>query len=305
MTSKEKENIEKKESKKVESREDVKEKKADPKKDIEKKEKSEKERVEQVKKDAPQLKEEAEKIKIAEDDSKDNSKEEESKELPGIKVGLFGEKMGMTQVFNEEGTLIPVTVIKVYPQVVIQIKTKEKEGYNAIKVAFKEAKKDALNKPSAGVFIKNKLAPYKFSRELKYDSADNFNIGDMLSAGQFQNGDFVDAQGISKGKGFQGVVKKYGFKGGPKTRGQGNSWRSAGSIGAGTDPGRVWKGHPMPGRMGYDTKTIQNLKIINVNNDKQLLLIKGSIPGPRNCIIKIKPAVKKEGFKESRVRGFK
>lgn len=292
MTSKEKENIEEKESKKVEPKEDVNEKKIDPKKDSEKKEKSEKELSEQVKKDARQLKEEAEKIKIPEDDSKDSSKEEESK-LPGIKVGLFGEKMGMTQVFNEEGTLIPVTVIKVYPQVVIQIKTKEKEGYNAIKVGFKETKKDALNKPSAGVFIKNKLAPYKFSRELTCDSADNFNIGDMLSAGQFQNGDFVDVQGISKGKGFQGVVKKYGFKGGPKTRGQGNSWRSAGSIGAGTDPGRVWKGHPMPGRMGYDTKTIQNLKIENVNNNKQLLLIKGSIPGPRNSIVKIMPAVKK------------
>ncbi|MBU1078335.1 MAG: 50S ribosomal protein L3 [Spirochaetes bacterium] len=211
-----------------------------------------------------------------------------------MKLGLYGEKIGMTQVFDEEGNLSPATVIKTYPGIVIQIKSKEKDGYNAVRLAFKEVKKDKLNKPEAGLFLINKLKPHKFIREFRTEAVNDLKVGDVLSVQQFKQGDFIDIQGVSKGKGFQGVVKIFNFQGGPKTRGQSDRWRAAGSIGAGTDPGRVWKGHPMPRRQGHDTKTIQHLKIISINADKNYLFVKGAVPGPRSSLVRIRPSIKKE-----------
>ncbi len=176
----------------------------------------------------------------------------------------------------------------------MKVKTKEIEVYNSVRVAFKETKKEKLNKPSLGIFNKNKTSPCKLLREFRIGNVDDYKVGDRVLIDQFKKDGYIDITGISKGKGFQGVVKRYNFKGGPKTRGQGNKWRSAGSIGAGTDPGRIWKGRRMPGRMGNITKTIQNLRIVHINKDNNLLLIKGSIPGPRSVIIKIRHAVKKK-----------
>ncbi len=231
--------------------------------------------------------------KIEDVSEKAETSEADTKELTDIKIGVIGEKLGMTQVFSEDGICMPATVVKVFPGTVLQVKTNESDGYAALKIAFKEVKKDRLNNPLEGVYKKIKINPHKIIREFRVESKGNIQQGDILSIQQFKIGDFVDVQGVSKGKGFQGVVKRHGMKGGKKTHGQSNKWRAPGSIGAGTDPGRVWKGHPMGGRMGHDTKTIQNLIVISINIDKNFLLIKGSVPGPRKSIVRIKPAIKK------------
>ena len=211
------------------------------------------------------------------------------------KIGLIGEKIGMTQIFDDAGNVIPVTVIQAGPCVVVDIKTVERDGYNAIKLAYKEVEKTKLNRPKLGLFSKNNLKPHKYLREFKIDNPDDFKIGDILSVEQFGPNDFVDVTGITKGKGFQGVVKRWNFKGGPKTRGQSNKWRAPGSIGGATFPARVWKGKKMPGRMGYKRKTVQNLKVVSVEKEKNIILIKGSIPGHNKSIVVIKKAVKKKG----------
>lgn len=227
-------------------------------------------------------------------EEKDQTEDEKDVTQPVNKVGILGEKLGMSQLFDNKGRIAPVSVIKVYNGTIIQIQTKEKEGYNALKVAFKEIKKERLNKPLLGIFNKNKITPNKILKEFRIDNIDNYKIGDRILINQFGKDCFVDVSGISKGKGFQGVLKRYNFKGGPKTRGQSNKWKTAGSIGAGSDPGKVWKGHKMPGRMGGEAKTVQNLKVMYIDKDKNLLLIRGSIPGPRNIVVRIKPAVKKQ-----------
>ena len=191
------------------------------------------------------------------------------------------------------GIVTPVSVVRVYTGTVVQVKTEKREGYNAIRVAFKEVKEGRLNSPLSGVFKKIKISSFRMLREFRLNSIEDYKAGDMIGIEQFNKGAFVDVTGVSKGKGFQGVVKRFNFKGGPKTHGQSNSWRAAGSVGAGADPGKIWKGRKMPGRMGGDTLSVQNLPVISVDKEKNLLLIKGSIPGPRNTIVRISHAVKK------------
>lgn len=299
--------VPKEKAKKEESKNEVKKEKAkkeEPKKEVKKEETKNEEPKKETKKEETKNEEPAKEEKVeagetaseqkAEDSKPEESddKQEDSNEVTSKKIGLFGEKIGMTQVFDEDGNLSPATVIKIYNGTIVQLKTSDKDGYDAIKVAFKEEKPERINKPLSGIFSKTKINPHRMLREFRVESVEGLQVGNVLSLKQFTPGDFVDVKGTSKGKGFQGVVKKFNFQGSPKTRGSG-TWRSAGSIGAGTDPGRVWKGHPMPGRMGFETKTIQNLRIININPEKGLLLIKGSVPGPRNSIIRILPAVKK------------
>ncbi|MDD5066533.1 MAG: 50S ribosomal protein L3 [bacterium] len=209
------------------------------------------------------------------------------------KVGIIGEKLGMSQFFDKDENLVPVTVIQAYEGTIIQVKTNEKDGYQAIRVAFHEVAAKKLNKPEEGVFKKLKLKPHKIVKEFRLDKIETFKIGDKIMLTQFSEGDIIDVIGVSKGKGFQGVVKRYGFKGGPKTRGQSDRWRAPGAAGSGTSPGHVWKGKKMPGRMGSDRITIQRLRIAGVDKEKGLILIKGAVPGRKNSILVIKESVKK------------
>jgi large subunit ribosomal protein L3 len=205
---------------------------------------------------------------------------------------ILGKKIGMTQIFKEDGNVVPVTVVEAGPLVVVQKKTVEKDGYNAIQVGFADIEARKLNKPSKGHFDKANLGYKKFLREVRVDNADEFQIGQEIKADIFEAGDMVDVTGNSKGKGTQGVIKRHGFGRGRETHGS-KFHRMPGGMSAGTYPGRVFKGHRMMGRMGNETVTIQNLEIVRVDADKNLILIKGAIPGPKKGLVTIKATVKK------------
>ena len=208
-----------------------------------------------------------------------------------MKKALIGKKVGMTQIFNEEGKVIPVTVIEVTPCTVTQIKTVEQDGYQAVQLGFGDVKESKLNKPRLGHLSKNKLAPKKYLREFRLDSIEGMNVGDELKADVFSVGDRVDIQGTSKGKGFQGVIKRHGQSRGPM--GHGSMYhRRPGSMGPTSTPGRVFPGKKLPGHMGSVTVTIQNLEVIKVDLDKNVILVKGSVPGAKGSILKIKSSVK-------------
>lgn len=208
-----------------------------------------------------------------------------------MKKALIGKKIGMTQIFDEEGKVIPVTAIEVGPCLVTQIKTVEQDGYSAVQLGFGDVKEKRLNKPELGHFSKNKLAPKKYLREFRLDSLEGLNVGDELKADIFAAGDKVDIQGTSKGKGFQGVIKRHGQSRGPM--GHGSMYhRRPGSMGPTSTPGRVFPGKKLPGHMGYLTVTIQNLEVIKVDLDKNVILVKGSVPGAKGSILKIKSSVK-------------
>ena len=203
---------------------------------------------------------------------------------------IIGKKVGMTQIFDENGTVIPVTVIEAGPCVVAQVKTVETDGYDAVQLGFGEVKEKHINKPEKGHFAKSKLAAKKHLREFRVDSAD-VKVGDEVKADVFVAGDKVDIQGTTKGKGFQGVIKRHGQHRGPM--GHGSMYhRRPGSMGSTSTPGRVFKGKKLPGHMGVQTVTIQNLDVVRVDMDKNVLLVKGSVPGPKGAILKIKQAVK-------------
>ena len=205
--------------------------------------------------------------------------------------GLIGKKLGMTQIFDEQGKVIPVTVIEAGPCVVAQVKTVETDGYNAIQLGFGDVKESKINKPEKGHFAKSKLTPKKHLREFRLDSVENINVGDELKADTFTAGDQLDIQGTSKGKGFQGVIKRHGQSRGPM--GHGSMYhRRPGSMGPTSTPGRVFKGKKLPGHMGRVTVTIQNLDVVKVDLDKNVILVKGSVPGAKGAILKIKSAVK-------------
>ena len=209
-----------------------------------------------------------------------------------MKKFILGKKIGMTQVFDEKGLSIPVTVIEAGPCTVIQKKTVENDGYNAIKVGFVDIIEKKLNKPQKGQFSKLKLAPKKFLREFRLEDGANFEVGhDIKIEEMFQAGERVDVSGISKGKGFQGTIKRYGQSGGPETHGS-MYHRRPGSMGSNTTPARVYKGKKLPGHMGVDKITIQNLDVVRVENERNLLLIKGAVPGPKGAILVIKNTVK-------------
>ena len=208
-----------------------------------------------------------------------------------MKKGIYGKKLGMTQIFTEEGLVIPVTVVEVEPCVVIRKKTVETDGYNAIQVATGEVKEKHMNKPNKGQFDKVKLAYKKYIRELRLDNIDDVNVGDELKADVFAAGEFVDVQGTSKGKGFQGVIKRHGHHRGPMSHGS-MYHRRPGSMGPTSSPGRVFKGKKLPGHTGKDTVTVQHLEVVRVDMDKNVILIKGSVPGYKNALVRIKDSVK-------------
>lgn len=217
-------------------------------------------------------------------------------EVKEMGLGLLGKKLGMTQIFDDHGNAVPVTVVKTGPCKVIQKKTTDKEGYDAIQLGFDEVQKVArINKPLTGHFSKRSLTPTRLLKEFRVSPEDveGTEIGSEITVEIFEPGDFVDVTGTSKGKGFAGVIKKYGFKGQPASRGTHEYFRHAGSIGQNMTPGRTWKGRKMPGHMGNSKVTVQNLKIVDVRGDTNILLVEGAIPGPTNGYVIIKRAVKK------------
>lgn len=205
--------------------------------------------------------------------------------------GILGKKLGMTQVFGEDGAAIGVTAIEVEPSIVIQVKTKEKDGYDAIQIGYGRMKQKNVTKPRQGHLSKANKGFFRILKEMPAEAGQH-EIGQEISADIFQAGDYVDVVGTSKGKGFQGVVKRHGFAGGRATHGS-MFHRAPGSIGASADPARVFKGTKMGGHMGAVRKTVQNLQIWQVRSDRNLLLLKGSVPGSRNGYVIIQQATKK------------
>jgi large subunit ribosomal protein L3 len=206
--------------------------------------------------------------------------------------GLIGKKIGMTQIFDENGLAIPVTLIEAGPCYVTQIRTPENDGYNAVQLGFEEVKPKRLTSGQLGHLKNNELPPLRFLREFRVKDP-QVNEGDKLAVGEvFDVGEQVDVVGTSKGKGFQGVVKRYGFRGGPKTHGQSDRLRAPGSIGATTTPGRVFKGKRMPGHMGFERVTVHNLRVEYLDADRNLMGVRGAIPGPKGGIVMIKEARK-------------
>ena len=206
--------------------------------------------------------------------------------------GILGKKLGMTQIFDEDGTAIPVTVIEAGPCYVTQKKTEETDGYNAIALGFGELPEKRLNRPEIGHLKKANCPPLQYLREFRVTDPDEYEPGQKVDVSVFEVGDFVDVIGTSKGKGFAGVVKRHGFRGGPKTHGQSDRWRAPGSVGAGSTPGRVFKGVRMAGRMGNQQVTTLNLKVALVDADKNLLAVKGAVPGGKNGLLIIREARK-------------
>ncbi len=204
---------------------------------------------------------------------------------------IIGKKIGMTQIFDESGIVIPVTVIEAGPCTVTQVKTLETDGYNSIQLGFGEVKEKKVNKPLKGHFKKSKLDLKKHLREFRTEEISDVKIGDEIKLDVFAEGDKIDVQGTSKGKGFQGVIKRHGQSRGPM--GHGSMYhRRPGSMGSTSTPGRVFKGKKLPGHMGCETVTIQNLDIVRVDTDKNVLLVKGSVPGAKGAILKIRKTVK-------------
>ena len=201
---------------------------------------------------------------------------------------LLGKKLGMTQMFNKEGNLIPVTLIQAGPCNVLQIKNKENDGYSAIQVGFEERKKKRATKAEIGHCSKAKTGVKKLVREFRDDPLDaEYELGQVLTVDVFDGVEVIDITGTSKGKGFAGAMKRWGFSGGPATHGC-TTPRSAGSVGAGTDPGRVLKGKKMAGRMGGDKCTVRNLDVIKIDKDKNLMFVKGAVPGPNGGYVIIR-----------------
>lgn len=206
--------------------------------------------------------------------------------------GLLGTKLGMTQVFGEGGVTIPVTVIQVGPCYVTQIKTAERDGYNAIQLAYGETRK--LTRPERGHLRKAGVPPMRYLREFRVTNPTDYRLGQQLTVSIFRPGEKVDVIGTSKGRGFAGVVKRHGFAGGPRTHGQSDRLRAPGSIGSGTTPGRVLKGLRMAGHMGNERVTIKNLEIVRVDPERNLLLVKGSVPGHIKGLVMVRRVVSEE-----------
>jgi large subunit ribosomal protein L3 len=212
--------------------------------------------------------------------------------------GIIGRKLGMTQIFGDNGNVIPVTVIEVGPCAITQIKTKEKEGYNALQLGFIKKKPQRVNRPLTGHFQKSGTGPFYVLKEFRVDETAGYQVGQEVTLDTFQVGDFVDITGTSKGKGFSGVIKRHGFKGFPGSHGTHEYFRHGGSIGSNTFPGRTFKGKRMPGLFGNSRVTVQNFKIVNITRERNLLLVRGAIPGSINSIVVIKESGKKGAVRE-------
>lgn len=206
--------------------------------------------------------------------------------------GILGKKVGMTQLFDERGVVVPVTVIEAGPCYVTQIKTVDSDGYNAIQIGFEEVAERKLTKGEKGHLRKSGAPAVRHLHEVRLDSVPDVTLGDVLKADVFSEGDTIDVTGTSKGKGFAGGVKRYGFRGGPKTHGQSDRHRAPGSRGAGTTPGRTYPGAKGPGQMGNKQVTVQNLKVALVDAERNLIAIKGAVPGPRNGLVYIQTTTK-------------
>jgi large subunit ribosomal protein L3 len=208
-----------------------------------------------------------------------------------MKKAILGKKVGMTQVFDSEGRALPVTVIEAGPNVVIQKKTIENDGYEAIQVGFVDAKERRVTKPLKGHFSKAKIATKKYLREFKLEGAAGFEIGQEFKADVFVVGERVDVSGVSKGKGFSGAIKRHNFHRGPMSHGS-KYHRGVGSMGASSDPSRTFKGKKLPGHMGAQNVTVQNMEIVMVDPEKNVILVKGGVPGIRGSLVMIKNSVK-------------
>jgi len=208
-----------------------------------------------------------------------------------MQKAILAKKLGMTQIFDETGKVIPVTVIEAGPNAVVQKKTVENDGYDAVQVGFVDLKEKKTNKPTKGHFAKAGVTPKKFIKEFRLDDVSNLNVGDEIKADIFEAGEKVDVAGITKGKGFAGTIKRWGQHRGPMTHGSGYH-RGPGSMGMCSDPGRVFKGKRLPGHMGVEKVTIQNLAVVKVDADKNIILIKGGLPGPKGGLLIVKNTVK-------------
>ena len=208
-----------------------------------------------------------------------------------MKKAILAKKIGMTQLFLEDGKLLPVTVVEAGPCVVIQKKTMETDGYNAVKVAFGEIREKLVNKPKKGEFAKANAEVKRYMKEFRLDDVSNINVGDEIKVDVFAAGDTIDASGVTKGHGFAGVIKRHGSHRGPMTHGS-MYHRRPGSMGATSDPGRVFKGKKLPGHMGVNNVTILNLDVVKVDAEKNLLFIKGSVPGVKGSLLCLRDSVK-------------
>ncbi len=199
-------------------------------------------------------------------------------------VGILGKKLGMTQIFTEDGRAYPVTVIEAGPCCVVQVKTVDKDGYEAVKIGFLEVKEKRMNKPESGIFKKAGVKPCRILKEYPISG---LKVGEFVTVDRFTKGDKVSVSGVSKGKGFQGVMKRHNFSGGPGSHGSMFN-RAPGSIGASSYPSRVWKNQGMPGHMGSERVTVKNIEVVDIRTDQNLLLIKGAVPGGTGTIVEIK-----------------
>ena len=210
-----------------------------------------------------------------------------------MKKAILATKVGMTQIFNENGALVPVTVLQAGPCVVTQVKTAENDGYKAVQVGFVDKREKLVSKPLRGHFDKAGVSYKRYVREFKFENAEEYSVKDEIKADIFAAGDKIDATAISKGKGFQGAIKRYGQHRGPMAHGS-KFHRHQGSNGSATTPGRVFKGKGMPGHMGSKQITVQNLEVVKVDADNNLILVKGAVPGPKKSLVTIKETVKVE-----------
>ena len=209
-----------------------------------------------------------------------------------MKKAILGKKIGMTQVFNEDGTVVPVTVVEAGPCTVVQLKTVEKDGYSAIQVSYDSIKEKNVTKPVKGQFAKAGVAPQRYLKEFRLENADSFQPGQEIKCDIFSEGDTVDVIGTSRGRGFTGTIQRWNFHRGPMSHGSGYH-RGVGSMGANSDPSRVLKNKKLPGQYGNERVTVQNLKVVKVDLERNVLLIKGAIPGVRGSFITIREAIKK------------
>lgn len=208
-----------------------------------------------------------------------------------MKKAILGKKVGMTQIFDKEGKAIPVTVIQAGPNVVVQKKTVENDGYASIQVGYEDRDEKKINKPMKGHFAKAKVATKRYLRELRLENAESFEIGQEIKADIFAEGDKVDVSGVSKGKGTAGTIKRFNAHRGPMRHGS-KFHRAPGSMGASSDPSRTFKGKKLPGRMGNENTTVQNLEVVKVDAEKNYILVKGGVPGIRGSLVMIKDTVK-------------
>ena len=208
-----------------------------------------------------------------------------------MKKAILATKVGMTQIFNEDGVLTPVTVLQAGPCVVTQVKTLENDGYEAVQVGFADKREKLVNKPMKGHFDKAGVSYKRFVREFRFENAGEYNVKDEIKADIFAAGDKIDATAISKGKGFQGAIKRHGQSRGPMAHGS-KFHRHQGSNGSATTPGRVFKGKGMPGQMGAKRITIQNLEVVRVDAENNIILVKGAVPGPKKSLVTLKETVK-------------